>query len=129
MRLLSSRRPCGLGCGLDAAGLLGWSAREQAQALYTPGHQIVRIQSGGEIACYVGDMIHQTQQVARASWSPFFDWAAASAAAVRASVLERIAHEGAALLSPHLPFPGMGQVEAGGEALQFVPRAFCPPCG
>ena len=70
---------------------------------HTPGHQVVRLCSGGERAYFIGDAMHQAppslhaycwrrlpsiaiaevtfllrqvQQVARPGWSPVFDWSA-----------------------------------------------------
>jgi glyoxylase-like metal-dependent hydrolase (beta-lactamase superfamily II) len=99
---------------------------------HTPGHQVVRLASGGECGYFVGDAIHQVQQVARPSWSPVFDWSPADlgAAAMREALLARIEAEGALLISPHFPFPGVGRVlrEGGAARRSFVVDDRCLLC-
>jgi len=98
---------------------------------HTPGHQCVRIESRGQVAYYVGDLLHTVPQVTWPEFCPIFDccrWSSARAIEVerppldenvsvfhRRKLLERIHAEGAMLLSPHLPFPGMGRLEANGD--------------
>ena len=98
---------------------------------HTPGHQIVEIEleevegeggggggGGGEEkkakkAYFVGDLLHQAAQVSHPEWEPLFDWNKKAARKSRTELLERIEREGASLISPHLPFPGVGVVRSG----------------
>ena len=109
---------------------------------HTPGHQICRLSDadgavarlggsgggvegggGGGTAYFVGDLLHQVQQVAQPEWSPSFDWSATAAATTRSSVFRRLAAEGALLVSPHLPFPGVGRIERAGRADDALPAS------
>merc|ERR1719449_475936 len=83
---------------------------------HTPGHQAVRIDGGdGHSAFFVGDALHQEQQVAQPGWCPIFDEDEEMAAATRRKLLTRIAEEEALLLSPHFAGFGIGRVEKGGK--------------
>jgi glyoxylase-like metal-dependent hydrolase (beta-lactamase superfamily II) len=81
---------------------------------HTPGHQVVVVEDPEAGKAYlVGDLLHQTLQVEHRDWSPRFDWDAEKARESRELVLGEIEREGARMLSPHFPFPGVGRIEAG----------------
>lgn len=96
---------------------------------HTPGLQAARLQSGEAIAYYIGDALHQTIQFAKPEWSPVFDWKPELGAASRRKLLGLISQENALLLSPHLPFPGVGKVEPAlaEGAWEFAPIAIDLP--
>ena len=108
---------------------------------HTPGHAAVRVcpvSSTGRVAYYVGDALHVPRQVecptltschdccgwrGRAAWRSWplhlqvrrvlgGEWAPTTAAASRRALLMRIAAEGALLVSPHFPEPGVGTLGA-----------------
>mmetsp|Transcript_45074 Transcript_45074/g.114293 ORF Transcript_45074/g.114293 Transcript_45074/m.114293 type:complete len:273 (+) Transcript_45074:3-821(+) len=109
----------------------------------TPGHQCVRIESRGQVAYYVGDVLHTVPQVTWPEFSPIFDccrWtpdlgkqmerpplARDASAKQRKALLQRIYEDHAVILSPHLPFPGIGRLEEiGGGRFRYVPVAADP---
>lgn len=105
---------------------------------HTPGHQCVRVKSGGEVAYYVGDALHLPAQAGRPDWSPKFDtccfgaearkkswtpelradpsWGPSLSSTNRQALLELICAESALLLSPHFPAPGAGRLTKRGLA-------------
>ena len=86
---------------------------------HTPGLQAARLESNGRKAYYIGDALHQTIQFGHPEWSPIFDWDGVQGGASRRKLLDRVAEEEALLLSPHLPFPGVGRVLRQGAAFEF----------
>ena len=55
-------------------------------------------------------------QFAMPRYSPSFDWDAARSVPSRVRLLDTIAAEAALLISPHVPFPGVGRVASKGAA-------------
>mmetsp|Transcript_62801 Transcript_62801/g.101745 ORF Transcript_62801/g.101745 Transcript_62801/m.101745 type:complete len:356 (+) Transcript_62801:90-1157(+) len=98
---------------------------------HTPGHQCVRIESRGQVAFYIGDALHTVPQITWPEFSPIFDccrWPLAKARGTerpamatdasveaRRALLRRIHAESAVVLSPHLPFPGIGRLRDIGD--------------
>jgi glyoxylase-like metal-dependent hydrolase (beta-lactamase superfamily II) len=76
---------------------------------HTPGHQAVRVESGGERGYVIGDACHLPAQACEPQWSSRADIDPAMAAATRAALFQRIEDEGALILSGHFPFPGIGR--------------------
>ena len=77
---------------------------------HTPGHMITEI---GDAATFVGDLVHQREQVEHRDWVPRFDWNAELAVRSRIDVLNDIEQENKFLISPHFATPGVGRVEEG----------------
>jgi glyoxylase-like metal-dependent hydrolase (beta-lactamase superfamily II) len=79
-----------------------------------PGHRSgatsVLLESEGEKAFLLADVIHAPVQVSHPDWSIKFDWDKDIAAQTRASMLERAEREHILLAVPHAPFPGLGFV-------------------
>ena len=94
---------------------------------HTPGLQVTRISSGGEAAYFIGDVLHVSLQFGLPHYSPSFDYDQSLSVPSRRRLLDTIQAEGALLISPHLPFPGVGRVEGEGTARAFAPLALGPP--
>ncbi|MFF5534924.1 MBL fold metallo-hydrolase [Streptomyces cinerochromogenes] len=76
---------------------------------HTPGSAVLRVESGGERAVFVGDLLHSPVQILRPECSSCFCLDAAQAARTRRRVLERAADERALVVPAH--FGGAGAVE------------------
>lgn len=82
----------------------------------SPGHQIVRIETDGEILYHVGDLYHHEVEVVRPEWA--CHWAEASAHnASRAAFLESALTEDARVLASHIA--GFGRIRVAGEGMEW----------
>ncbi len=70
---------------------------------HTPGHQCVKIESGGEIGVITGDLFHNVAQVSEQHWCPSFDWRTDLSTASRRWLMWRAQSEGWTVFSGHLP--------------------------
>lgn len=87
---------------------------------HTPGLQVTHIVSQGETAYFIGDALHVLLQFGKPHLSPSFDWSIEKSVPSRIKLLDTIKEEGALLLSPHLPFPGVGRVVGEGSERSFA---------
>ena len=69
---------------------------------HTPGHQCVRVESGGETGVVTGDLFHNVAQVTEQEWCPVFDWRTDLSTASRRWLLWRAQAEGWLIFSGHL---------------------------
>jgi len=81
---------------------------------HTPGHMGVAFTAGQQMAVYVGDLVHHPLQLEHPEWSPVFDSLPPLSRETRRQLVERARRERSLILSYHLPFPGIGRVDAGG---------------
>ncbi len=88
-----------------------------------PGHRSgttsVLLESEGEKAFLLADVMHAPVQVTHPEWSIKFDWDKDIAAKTRTAMLERAEENHILLAVPHAPFPGLGFVtrDADGQAI------------
>jgi glyoxylase-like metal-dependent hydrolase (beta-lactamase superfamily II) len=83
---------------------------------HTPGHVCVSLASAGEVALYVGDLLHHPIQADHPDWSPYFDWLPDLSARSRQQMLDRARAERALILTAHFPYPGAGRLLPGWTA-------------
>jgi len=90
---------------------------------HTAGHISIEIASGNEIALVLADtLMHPIISFAHPEWSPAADHHDPDQAiATRKRLLGRLANDKSLAIGFHLPFPGIGRVEARGSAYKFVP--------
>ena len=86
---------------------------------HTPGHVSVLIESQGARALITGDMLHHPCQFGHPEWSPPFDSDPHAGAAMRRSVMERMAGEPVLVIGTHFAAPTAGHVVREGEAFRF----------
>ena len=70
-----------------------------------PGHQVVLVNSGGEKAMLVGDLLHCIAQVSEPSWCASVDYDKAASQANREMLLDKAESEGWIVCAGHFP-PG-----------------------
>jgi len=89
---------------------------------HTAGHISVEIVSGNETALVLGDaLMHPIISFAHPEWSPAADHHDPErAVAVSKSLLARLASDRSLAIGFHLPFPGLGRVEAHGLAYRYI---------
>ncbi|MFJ7250718.1 MBL fold metallo-hydrolase [Kitasatospora sp. NPDC098652] len=92
---------------------------EQAPG-HTPGSCVLRLESAGGSAVFVGDLLHSPVQLAHPVCGSCFCLDPARAAASRRRILQRAAERGELVVPAYFAGPGAARVERSGAA--FVPR-------
>jgi glyoxylase-like metal-dependent hydrolase (beta-lactamase superfamily II) len=77
---------------------------------HTPGHMSVLVESGGQLAIYLGDVCHHPLHFSHPDWVSCFDTDPALTPATRAALFRLAAERGALLVCPHAPAPGFGRL-------------------
>jgi len=86
----------------------------------SPGHALVRIETGADSLYYVGDLVHLPAELAHPEWHPPFRDPAALLAS-RRHWFPRFADEQALILVAHMPFPALGRVLRDGDHFRWQP--------
>lgn len=106
--------------GTVAAGMTAIMA-----AGHTPGHMIYMLESEGQRLAITADTAnHYVFSLAHPDWEVRFDADKAAAAATRRSVFGMLAADRVPFIGFHMPFPGMGFVEAQGDGFRYVPATY-----
>ncbi|MGY0063912.1 MBL fold metallo-hydrolase [Streptomyces sp. LZ34] len=90
---------------------------------HTPGHSIVRLESGGDRLTFAGDAVFQCG-FDNPEWHNGFDHDPEESARVRIRLLKELAASGEQLVATHLPFPSVCHVAVAGNAFRFVPAVW-----
>ncbi|SDE50983.1 Glyoxylase, beta-lactamase superfamily II [Mycolicibacterium neoaurum] len=90
---------------------------------HTPGHSVVRIESGGEALTFAGDAVFQPG-FDNPEWQNGFEHDPEEATRVRIALLADLAASGEQLVATHLPFPSLCHVSARGGTFRFVPATW-----
>ncbi len=93
--------------------------RLEATPGHTPGHNSIRISSGGERAIITGDMVHHPIQLRRPDLTSSADTDSAMAVATRRSSFSRWCDEGALVIGTHFAGPGAGTLAPDGDGWRF----------
>ena len=84
----------------------------------SPGHQIVRLDSAGDVFYVLGDIVHHACEVAHLAWGPPHGDLEALMAA-RQRIFSTVAGEEALLVTAHEPFPPWGRIVPTGEGYRW----------
>ncbi|MFE2271354.1 MBL fold metallo-hydrolase [Streptomyces lavendulae] len=87
---------------------------------HTPGSSVLRLDSGGERAVFVGDLLHSPVQILDPSHNSCFCMDPAQAAATRRRILARAADERELVVPAHFGGPGAVEVRAEGEGFALT---------
>jgi len=87
---------------------------------HSPGHVCVKIESRGESAIIVGDMMHHQLQCLDPAMSTIFCWDPHQAATSRLRVFEEVAETNTMLLPIHFPAPTAGRLKRAGGGFDWV---------
>ncbi|WP_338684457.1 MBL fold metallo-hydrolase [Streptomyces acidiscabies] len=90
---------------------------------HTPGHSVVRLESGGERLTFAGDAVFQCG-FDKPDWHNGFDHDPELSARVRTELLTELSATGGQLVASHLPFPSVCRVATAGTAFRFVPAVW-----
>ncbi len=91
---------------------------------HTPGHSIVRVESGGEALTFAGDAVFQPGFENPPNWQNGFEHDPEESTRVRVRLLTELAATGEQLVATHLPFPSLCHVAEAGNAFRFVPTVW-----
>ena len=83
---------------------------------HTPGSAVLRLDSGGERALFVGDLLHTPVQLLEPHAEACLSEDVPAAIRQRRRMLERAADTSALVLPAHLPGPGAAEVRRNGDA-------------
>lgn len=106
--------------GSVASGITGMDAFG-----HTPGHMIYQIESDGQRLAIAADTAnHYVWSLQKPDWEVRFDADKPAAAATRKSVFGMIAADRIPFIGYHMPFPGIGFVEAKDDGFRYVPASY-----
>jgi glyoxylase-like metal-dependent hydrolase (beta-lactamase superfamily II) len=92
---------------------------------HTPGSAFYQLTSKGQSLVFIGDIIHVAAvQAPDPGITIAYDVNDAQAAAVRRNAFAEFSKERTLVAVPHLPFPGVGHIEAVGKGFQWVPVVY-----
>jgi glyoxylase-like metal-dependent hydrolase (beta-lactamase superfamily II) len=77
---------------------------------HTADHCIVEIESGGELALYVGELAQHPVMLERMAWISAFDVLPLVSLETKKRVIERALERRALIVSVHAPYPGLGRL-------------------
>jgi glyoxylase-like metal-dependent hydrolase (beta-lactamase superfamily II) len=87
---------------------------------HTPGHSVVRLESGGERLMFCGDALFPVS-FDHPEWHNGFEHDPEEATRVRIRLMRELAQTGSWLVATHMPFPSVGRVGASGDLFRWVP--------
>lgn len=92
---------------------------------HSPGHMIYSVESNGQRLAITADTAnHYVWSLQKPDWEVRFDADKAAAAAMRRQVFGMIAADRIPFIGYHMPFPGLGYVEALGDGFRYVPATY-----
>ncbi len=110
---------------LDEGGAVASGITAKLAAGHTPGHMIYMLDSGGKTLAITADTAnHYVFSLAHPDWEVRFDADKAAAAKARRDVFGMLAADRTPFIGYHMPFPGMGYVEAAGDGFRYVPVSY-----
>ena len=86
---------------------------------HTPGHFCVAVESRGEKAIFVGDLMHHPLQCREPQWSSCFCVDPQHAARTRRQFFESVADTGTIIVPEHFPYPTAGRITRDGGAFRW----------
>ncbi len=110
---------------LDDQGTVASGISAIAAFGHTPGHMAYRIESEGSQLILGADFAnHYIWSVAHPDWEVRFDMDKSAAAATRRRLLGMMAADNIPFVGYHMPFPGVGYVEAQGDGFHYTPATY-----
>ncbi|MYM57501.1 MBL fold metallo-hydrolase [Thalassovita mangrovi] len=110
---------------LDDGGSVAGGITAMAAPGHTPGHMTYMLESGGKQLLLGADFAnHYVWSLAYPDWEVRFDRDKAQAAATRRQLLGMLAADQTPFIGYHMPFPGMGYVEARGDGFKYLAASY-----
>lgn len=89
---------------------------------HAPGMMALLIGEGDERLLHLADVFHAPYQPGHPDWYLGFDADPAQTVRTRRELLDLAAREGYRVIAYHPPFPGLGRIEADGDAWRWRPE-------
>jgi glyoxylase-like metal-dependent hydrolase (beta-lactamase superfamily II) len=110
---------------LDDGGSVVSGVTAMAAFGHTPGHMVYQVESGGQRLAITADTAnHYVWSLQKPDWEVRFDADKPAAATARKTVFGMIAADRIPFIGYHMPFPGIGYVEATGDGFRYVPASY-----
>lgn len=110
---------------LDDGGSVTGGITGLAAFGHSPGHMVYQVESDGQRLMITADTAnHYVWSLQKPDWEVRFDMDKAAAAATRRQVFGMIAADRIPFIGYHMPFPGVGFVEALGDGFRYVPASY-----
>ena len=110
---------------LDDGGSVASGITAMAASGHTPGHMTYMIESEGKQIVIGADFAnHYVWSLAYPDWEVKFDRDKEAAAATRRRLLAMMAADRVPFIGYHMPWPGIGFVEARGDGFHYVPHSY-----
>lgn len=110
---------------LDDGGSVASGITAMAAFGHSPGHMIYMLESDGQRLAITADTAnHYVWSLQKPDWEVRFDMDKAAAAATRKTVFGMLAADRVPFIGYHMPFPGVGYVEAAGDGFRYVPTSY-----
>ncbi len=110
---------------LDDGGSVASGITAMAAFGHTPGHMAYMLESNGQrLALTVDAANHYVWSLQKPDWEVRFDMDKAAAAATRRALFGMLAADRVPFVGYHMPFPGVGYVEAMGDGFRYVPSSY-----
>ncbi len=90
---------------------------------HTADHCIVELDSGGQLALYVGELAQQPVMLERIAWISAFDVLPLVSLETKKRVIERALERRALIVSVHAPYPGLGRLRLEDSRRRWEPLA------
>lgn len=92
---------------------------------HTPGHYYYRLESQGQSMTFIGDSVHvEAVQFPKPDITITYDVDQPAAAKQRLTQFEQLAKSKAMIAAPHLPYPGIGYINAQPTGFAFIRAEF-----
>lgn len=110
---------------IEAGASVGSGITAEAAFGHTPGHMAYRIESEGKQLMIAADFAnHYVWSLAYPDWEVKFDRDKAAAAATRRKMLDMLAADQIPFVGYHMPWPGVGYVEAHESGYKYAPASY-----
>lgn len=110
---------------LDDGGSVASGITAKLAAGHTPGHMAYMLESEGKSLAITADTAnHYVFSLAHPDWEVSFDADKAAAAKTRKDIFGMLAADRVPFIGYHMPFPGMGFVEAQGDGFRYVAASY-----
>lgn len=110
---------------LDDGGSVASGITAMAAFGHTPGHMTYMLESDGQGLLVAADFAnHYVWSLGHPDWEVRFDMDKAAAAATRRRLLGMLAADKHPFIGYHMPFPGIGYVEAQGDGFRYNPASY-----
>ncbi|TGD43459.1 MBL fold metallo-hydrolase [Pseudotabrizicola sediminis] len=110
---------------LDDGGSVVSGVTAMAAFGHSPGHMAYMLESDGQSLLLAADTAnHYVWSLQKPDWEVRFDMDKAAAAATRKAVFGMLAADRVPFVGYHMPFPGVGYVEAVDDGFRYVPVSY-----